>query len=182
MKLIQHALAAALVLGGGLVSESEAQIFLASKPHPDFTIGPVFLIANVQRDLSVTVNLSFSLTPHQGADADAMEQDLFLLWPAEIAEPSAPGAADPALVRDVHQNFVVLNSGRLMLRSRDRTLVGTGQLGDPSPKRSAFLSVFWEICLTLCERAKSFPLWVPRRSTTISMRSQNMDRRGRRAI
>src|SRR5262249_10017739 len=141
MKLFQHALVAALLLGGGFASPSEAQLFLASKPHPDFTIGPVFLIANVQRDLSVTVNLSFSLTPRQGADADAMEQDLFLLWPAEIAEPSAPGAADRSLVRDVHQNFMVVNSGRLMLRSRDRTLVGTGQLGDPLPQIASYVSL-----------------------------------------
>jgi hypothetical protein len=141
MKLIRHALAAALLLGGGLPSESAAQIFLASKPHPDFTIGPLFLIANVQRNLSVTVNLSFSLSPRQGADADAMEQDLFLLWPAEIAEASAPGPADPALVRDVHQNFTVVNSGRLMLRSRDRMLVGTGQLGEPLPQIASYVSL-----------------------------------------
>src|SRR5262245_42550468 len=140
MKLIQ-VLATALLLGGGLPSESAAQIFLASKPHPEFTIGPLFLIANVQRDLSVTVNLSFSLTPRQGADADAMEQDLFLLWPAEVAEASAPGAADPTLARDVHQNFTVVNSGRLMLRSRDRTLVGTGQLGEPLPQVASYVSL-----------------------------------------
>jgi hypothetical protein len=73
------------------------------------------VIANVGPDLGVTVNLSFSLTLRQGAARAAMEQDLFLLWPAEVAEPTAPGPADPTLSRDIHDGLVVLNSGRFVL-------------------------------------------------------------------
>ena len=141
MKLIHRALVAALAFIGALPSESSAQVFLASKAHPDFAVGPLFVIANVGPDLGVTVNLSFSLTLRKGAARAAMEQDLFLLWPAEVAQPSAPGPADPALARDLHDGFVVLNSGRLVLRSRDRTLVGTGQLGEALPEVASYVTV-----------------------------------------
>src|SRR5882672_8225223 len=85
MRLVHRALVALLALLWALPSESSAQIFLASKPHPDFAVGPLFVIANVRPDLSVTVNISFSLTLRPGAAHATMEQDLFLLWPAEVA-------------------------------------------------------------------------------------------------
>jgi hypothetical protein len=138
---LQRALVVALALTGLLPSAASAQVFLASKPHPDFAIGPLFLIANVRPDLSVTVNLSFSLTLRPGAFPSAMEQDLYLLWPAEVTESTAPGPADPALARGLNANFAVLTSGRLQLRSRDRTLVGTGQLGDVLPEVASYITV-----------------------------------------
>jgi hypothetical protein len=141
MKLVHRALVAVLALLWALPSESSAQIFLASKPHPDFSVGPLFVIANVSPDLSVTVNISFSLTLRPGADHAAMEQDLFLLWPAEVAESTVAGPADQALARDLHDNLVVLSSGRLTLRSRDRTLVGTGQLGEALPEVASYVTV-----------------------------------------
>ena len=104
-------------------SESSAQIFLASKPHPEFSVGPLFVIANVRPDLGVTINMSFSLALRPGAAHAAMEQDLFLLWPAEVAEPTAAGPADPELARGLHDDLIVLSGGRLALRSRDRTLL-----------------------------------------------------------
>ncbi len=116
MTLIHRTLVVVLALTGALPSQSAAQVFLASQAHPDFAVGPLFVIANVRPDRSVTVNLSFSLTLRQGAAPTAMEQDLFLLWPAEVVEPSAPGVADPSLARDIHEGFVVLTSGRLALR------------------------------------------------------------------
>jgi hypothetical protein len=141
MKLVHRALVAVFALLGALPSESSAQIFLASKPHPDFSVGPLFVIANVSPDLSVTVNISFSLTLRPGAVHAAMEQDLFLLWPAEVAESTVAGPADPALARDLHDTLVVLSSGRLTLRSRDRTLVGTGQLGEALPEVASYVTV-----------------------------------------
>ena len=141
MKLVHRVLVAVFALTGVVPSAASAQIFLASKPHPDFAIGPLFLIANVRPDLTVTVNLSFSLTLRPGASHGAMEQDLFLLWPAEVAAPTAPGPVDPALARDIHDNLAVLSSGRLPLRSRDRTLVGTGQLGELLPEVASYVTV-----------------------------------------
>ena len=142
MRALFRALVAALALTGALTSEASAQIFLASKPHPDFAVGPLFVIVNVRPDLTVTVNLSFSLTLRKGAARAAMEQDLFLLWPAEVAEPGAPGPADPILTREIHAaGLVVVRSGRLVLRSRDRTLVGTGQLGESLPEVASYVTV-----------------------------------------
>ena len=134
-------LLAALVLTGILPSDATAQIFLASEPHPEFAVGPLFVIANVRRDLSVTVNVSFSLTPKHGAAPAAMAQDLFLLWPAEIAEAASSQTPDPTLARDIHEGLAVVNSGRLTLRNRDRTLFGTGQLGETLPQVASYVTV-----------------------------------------
>ncbi len=139
MKLVHCALAVALA--GIVPSAASAQVFFASKPHPDFAIGPLFLIANVRPDLSVNVNLSFSLTLRPGASRRVMEQDLYLLWPAEITESTASGPADPALARGINDSFVVLTSGRLQLWSRDRTLVGTGQLGEVLPEVASYVTL-----------------------------------------
>jgi hypothetical protein len=141
MRMVHSALLGVLALIGALPGESSAQIFLASQPHPDFAAGPLFMIANVGPDLSVTVNLSFSLTLRPGASPLALQQDLFVLWPAELAESTAPGPADPALARDLHDNLVAVAGGRLQLRSRDRTLVGTGQLGEPLPEVASYVTV-----------------------------------------
>ena len=141
MNLVHRALVVALALAAALPSAASAQIFLASRPHPDFAVGPLFVIANVHPDLSVVVNLSFSLTVRPRAAHTATRQDLFLLWPAEVAESTAPGPVDPALARDITDSFVVLSSGRLQLRSRDRTLVGTGQLGEMLAEVASYVTV-----------------------------------------
>src|SRR5262249_47618097 len=56
-------------------------------------------------------------------------------------ESTAPGAPDPALARELHDNLVAVGGGRLVLRSRDRTLVGTGQLGEPLPEVASYITV-----------------------------------------
>src|SRR5262249_5334884 len=118
-----------------------AQVFLASEPHPEFSVGPVFAIANVKPDVSVVVNLSFSLVPRVGAPTGALDQDLYLLWPAEIVEPTAAGPADPVLARDIEaRGLAVVSSGRLVLRSRGRMLVGTDVVGDPVPEAASFVT------------------------------------------
>ena len=111
---------------------SHAQVFLASTPHPDFSIGPLFVVANVRSDLStVTVNVSFSLTPRPNRRVEDIAQDLYLLWPAEVAESTAPGDADPALTRFLEaRGFTVVRTGRLTLRTRDRMQLGTGVPGE----------------------------------------------------
>jgi len=59
-------LCAALLLAA-TPTRGHAQVFLASRPHPDFVIGPLFLVASVQPDLGpVNVSLSFSLTTPPG--------------------------------------------------------------------------------------------------------------------
>ena len=123
----------AWALGLTLPSAAGAQVFVASTPHPDFAIGPLFVAANVRPGLGpVTVNLSWSLTTKPGRRAADIRQDLYLLWPAEVAESTEPGPADPALVRQIERHgLVVTGRGRLVLRSRDRMQLGTTALGEP---------------------------------------------------
>ncbi len=130
---VRAATALVLVLLAGAPVAGQAQVFLASVPHPEFAIGPLFVVANVSPDAGVvTVNLSWSLTMPPRRRAADIRQDFHLLWPAEVAESTAPGPADPALARHLEaRGYTVVASGRLLLRSRDRMLLGTGILGEP---------------------------------------------------
>ncbi len=89
-----RAWALAALLLGALPGAAQAQIFLASRPHPDFEIGPLFVRARVSPSLDpVTVDVFFSLVvPPKRSGAD-IEQDLFLLWPSAVT--GAPGAKAP---------------------------------------------------------------------------------------
>jgi hypothetical protein len=63
---LRRAALAAALLGGGALPAS-AQVFLATSPHPDFTIGPLILQAIVPQDLgTVQVNISWSLSVPTG--------------------------------------------------------------------------------------------------------------------
>jgi hypothetical protein len=56
------------------------QVFLASQSHPQFAIGPLFVVAGVRPDLGpVTVSISWSLTAPPGQRAVDIDQDLLLL-------------------------------------------------------------------------------------------------------
>lgn len=121
---------------------SHGQVFLASRPHPEFQIGPLFVVANVSPGLGpVTVNLSWSLTPRPGRRATDIKQDLYLLWPAEVVESTTPGGAEPTLVREIEsRGLAVTGSGRLLLRSRDRMQLGTAALGEPLDVSASYVS------------------------------------------
>jgi hypothetical protein len=119
--MIRAALLAGVI---GLASPAfaAAQVFLASTPHSELSVGPLFVNATVTPSLgSVTVTVSWSLSmppPKQLAD---VAQDLYLLWPAEMAAGTAPGRAEPELIRHVaDRGFDVLGDGRLAMRRRDR--------------------------------------------------------------
>src|SRR5437764_736787 len=101
MKLVHRALVAVLALLWALPSESSAQIFLASKPHPDFAVGPLFVIANVRPDLSVTVNISFSLPLRPVAAHATMGPDRLSLQRVVLdllRYPLPPGLLRPRVV------------------------------------------------------------------------------------
>ena len=134
-------LAVGLALLIGIPAAAEAQVFLAGRPHPTFSIGPLFVVANVRPDLNpVTVTISWSLAPppgQRGADIEA--QDLFLLWPGEVVDSTTPGPADPALTTELETSgFSVVASGRLALGSRDRMEMGTGTPASPLPQVASF--------------------------------------------
>jgi len=133
------ACAAAVVVG--LPAPAPAQLFLASGPHPAFSIGPLFVVANVQPNLAaLTVTLSWSLTATPGPRGASVEpQDLYLLWPSEVTEATAPGPADPALVAELDKGgFTVMGSGRLVLATRDRMQMGTGTPAVVLPQAASF--------------------------------------------
>jgi hypothetical protein len=100
---------------------AHAQMFLASKPDPAFTIGPLFVRASVTPAMGpVVVDVLFSVDVPATVSAAAIEQDLFLVWPGAVIADRAAGAADPALERDVAaRGFTVIDSGRLPLAARN---------------------------------------------------------------
>src|SRR2546428_7245501 len=122
----------ALLLLSALPGSACAQVFIASHPQPEFSIGPLFVSASVGRPNvggnpgALTVSVSWSLTraPHRRA-AD-IAQDLYLLWPGEVVGTAGAADADPMLVRQVEAlGFKVKAHGRLRLSARERTEMGT---------------------------------------------------------
>src|SRR5262245_58938816 len=140
--MIKSCVAIAAFLCAAAPTAGHGQVFLASRPHPEFLIGPLFVVAQVSPDLAqVTVNLSFSLTVKPGQRKADINQDLYLLWPADVPESTAAGPADPQLAREIEtRGFAVTGSGRLLLRSRDRMQVGTVALGEPLDVSASYVS------------------------------------------
>lgn len=108
-------------------------MFLASKPHPIFTIGPLFVRATVTPSLDpVAVEILWSLVVPPDRSAVELEQDIFLLWPGVVQGGGTLGPADPALARYVEQRgFTVIDEGRLPLFSQSLFQVDTNE--PPSP-------------------------------------------------
>lgn len=140
MRTLTHALLGAALLLGLLPATGQAQVFLASRPHPEFAIGPLFVVATVRPDLGpVTIAISFSLSLPADRRPSDVQQDLYLLWPNELAEATAPGPADPALARELETaGFAVGTSGRLALGRRERMQMGTGAPATPLPEPASF--------------------------------------------
>lgn len=107
---------AALLLGG-LPAAADAQIFLASRPRPEFEIGPLFVRASIAPGLGPTpVDIFFSLAVPPTRSAADLEQDIFLLWPGEVGRGSRAVPADPRLARYVtERGYTVIEEGRLPL-------------------------------------------------------------------
>jgi hypothetical protein len=108
------------VLLGGLPAGSAAQVFLASRPHPAVTIGPLYVRASVTPDMAqLPVDIFWSLVLPPGAPAAAAEGDLFLLWPSAVLPAGNLGPADPTIVRYIEERgFVSIEDGRLELSAR----------------------------------------------------------------
>ena len=97
-----------------------AQVFIASHPAPDFTIGPLFVRATVGPAAGpVDVTVLFSVAAPSTRKGDAVAQDIYLLWPGEVDGESVAGAPDPELRRAVEaRGFQVTREGRLPLAAR----------------------------------------------------------------
>src|SRR5215472_2470373 len=122
----------ALLLLSAVPGRAHAQVFIASRPEPDFRVGPLFVSASVGTQnlvrspsvLTVSVSWSLTLDPHRRASDIA--QDLYLLWPGEVVGTAGAPGADPPLARQVEAlGFRVREHGRLRLAARSRTEMGT---------------------------------------------------------
>ncbi|MGH7400167.1 MAG: hypothetical protein ACRELW_21815 [Candidatus Rokuibacteriota bacterium] len=116
-----------------LAPDASAQVFIASKPHPEFWIAPLSITANIsRRDMAdqpglLTLQMSFSVAPPPARDPAELAQDLFLLWPGELTGTAGADGADPALARQVEAaGFTVLAHGRVPLSALSRLQMGTG--------------------------------------------------------
>ena len=130
-------LAGALTIAGlalGLTpAAAPAQVFIASKPHPEFWIAPLLITANVEpKDVSGTpgplmLQVSFSVAPPPARDPAEIAQDIYLLWPSQLVGTDGADGADPALVRQVEgAGFKVLVHGHVAYSARSRAQMGTG--------------------------------------------------------
>jgi len=128
-----RALVAALLSLALAPAAASAQVFIASKPHPEFWIAPVFITANIDRKNvdddpgPLTLVMSFSVAPPPARDPSEFAQDIYLLWPGELAGIDGADGADPILARQVESvGFKVLVHGRVPLSARSRAQMGTG--------------------------------------------------------
>jgi hypothetical protein len=124
---------AAALLALCLAPEASAQVFIASKPHPEFWIAPLSITTTIRRQDAedpagaLTVVVSFSVAPPPARDPSEFAQDLYLLWPGELVGTPGTDGADATLTRHVEAaGFKVLAHGRAPLSARSRVQMGTG--------------------------------------------------------
>ena len=124
---------AAALLALCLAPEASAQVFIASKPHPEFWIAPLSITTTIRRQDAedpagaLTLVVSFSVAPPPARDPSEFAQDLYLLWPAELVGTPGTDGADATLTRHVEAaGFKVLAHGRAPLSARSRIQMGTG--------------------------------------------------------
>jgi hypothetical protein len=108
------------VLLCGLPTIGTAQVFMASRANPPFTIGPLYVRASVSPVMTdLPVDIFWSLVLPAGASASDAQGDLFLLWPSALVPVANLGEPDHALARYVEERgFVSIEEGRLELSTR----------------------------------------------------------------
>jgi hypothetical protein len=126
-------IAFALLILGLWPHDLHAQAFIASRAHPEFGIGPLFVSVTVGKDdvrpahRPVTVTVTWNLVLPEHRAAKDMAQDLYLLWPGEVPGAGGDERADPRLLAQVDAlGFRSKESGRLRLSGGRRSDLGTG--------------------------------------------------------
>src|SRR5262245_25376981 len=107
----------ACLLGAPLTGPlpSAAQVFLASKPEPEFSVGSLFIAATITKALGATpIDVQWSIVLPAKRTAGDIAQDLYLLWPDAVTSPTPDGRPDPDLERMVAGDaMTIVRSGRL---------------------------------------------------------------------
>ncbi len=96
---------------------AHAQLFLASRPRPEFAVSPLFIRARVRPAVpDVTVDILFSVVIPPTRSALEFEQALYLLWPGAVASAERSGPPDAALAAHARAlGLTVVGEGRLPL-------------------------------------------------------------------
>jgi len=126
---IRLALAALLLSLGALPGIAHAQMFIASRPHPGFEIGPLFIRATITPALTpVQIDITWSISVPANRTAGDLEQPITLLWPGGLVHDGAD-ERDPALTKYVtERGFKVVDGGRVEMFAID-------QFGPPGRRR-----------------------------------------------
>ena len=109
-------LIAAITLGA---TPALAQVFMATRPNPEFEIGPLFVRASVGPELGpVSIDVLWSLAVPPTRSALGLEQDLYLLWPAALR--GEDRTSDDGRLEEYlrSRGFAVTGKGQLPLSSR----------------------------------------------------------------
>ncbi|MGH7267472.1 MAG: hypothetical protein ACREMB_21845, partial [Candidatus Rokuibacteriota bacterium] len=132
----------ATLLSGLAPGAAHAQLFLASRPNPAFTIGPLFVRASVGPELGpVTVEVLWSLVFPPGQEAGAAAQDLYLVWPAAVAGDAGLGPPEPELARYVEaRGAAVIDEGRAPLLAQSLQQISRDQPPEPVPGGAPFVT------------------------------------------
>src|SRR5437660_12536314 len=90
------------LLGALLIGppSSFAQVFLASKPEPEFSVGSLFIVAGITRALGPTpIDVQWTLAFPAKRSPPNTAQDPYLLWPDAGTSPTTADRAGPGLDR-----------------------------------------------------------------------------------
>jgi hypothetical protein len=120
----------------------QGQVFLASRPNPEFTIGPLFVRATVTPETeTVTLDVLWSLAIPPNISGAAIEQDLYLLWPNAVDGDSTGGQPDPALAAYVKsRGFTPIAEGRLPLLAKSLYRIGEELPPEPVKNGAPFVT------------------------------------------
>jgi len=108
---------------------AQAQVFIASRPHPGFEIGPLFVRATVTPALTpVQIDVTWSISVPANRTAVDVQQDLTLLWPGGLVH-EGQSEPDARLAKYVtERGFKVVDGGRVEMFAID-------QFGPPGRRR-----------------------------------------------
>jgi hypothetical protein len=123
---------------------AHGQVFLASRPHPGFTIGPLFVVASLSntKTFATPIRVSWTVVPAAGQTLEPGD-DLYLLWPGAVSSRLPGGPPDPDLARAIEGPGVTITaSGRLPLSARSASDLGTRTAPAPVGEGAPFVTFF----------------------------------------